>query len=41
MDVNGEVKFLSKFKKKKIFEGGVGRGGGGVGGSDQGLGWGR
>ena len=31
MDVNGEVKFLRKFKKKEIFEGrvGVGRGSGG------------
>ena len=37
MDVNREVKFLSKFKKK--IEGG-GRGVG-SGGSDQGLGWGR
>ena len=35
MDVNGEVKFLRKFKKNL-------RGGGpGRGGSDQGLGWGR
>ena len=43
VDVNREVKFLSKFKKK--FEGGGGSGrvgvGGGGGGSDQGLGWGR
>ena len=43
MDVNGEVKFLCKFKKKKILRGGgVGRGGGVQGeGSDQGFGWGR
>ena len=41
MDVNREVKFLSKFKKK--IEGGRGRVGvrGGQDGSDQGLGWGR
>ena len=26
MDVNGEIKFLWKFKKKKKFEGGGGRG---------------
>ena len=42
MDVNGEVKFLLKFKKKKNFEGGGGGrvGVGGGGGLDQGLGWG-
>ena len=39
VDVNGEVKFLRKFQKKKIVGGGgVGRGRGrGGGGSDQGL----
>ena len=38
--MNGEVKFCEN-SKKKILRGGVGRGGGGgVGGSDQGLGWG-
>ena len=30
MDVNGEVKFLWKFKKKKKIRGGGGVGGGGV-----------
>ena len=32
MDVNEELKFLLKFKKKKIGEGGGGSGGGGGGG---------
>ena len=32
VDVNGEVKFLRKIKKKNFFRGGVGRGGGGGGG---------